>query len=268
MKTGKWIIVLSVATLICVDCKKSNAGIADTNTPDFKQMTFAEVKAVADKGNPAAQFELGERFHLGNGVPKDSLEAVKWWQKSAAQKFPMAELNLGLAYGNGNGVPKNEQEGVGLCRAAADSGLARAQETMGMLYFLGAGVPKDYSQTFHWFKAAADQGWTPSQYYLALCFRDGKGTQTNLAEAITWFQRAGNSGLANAQVALGKYHFDKGFAELGIPARVKPDALVAQEQLTNQNFLNGLENGIAKQQTKTILPDKCFSFLHTVMARE
>jgi len=54
-------------------------------------------------------------------------------------------------------------------------------------------------------------------------------------------QRAASNGLANAQAALGHYYFDKGFAQLGIPTRIKPDALVTQEQLTNQNFVTGIE---------------------------
>ena len=75
-------------------------------------MTVVELKTVADKGDPQAQFELGERFHLGKGVLQDSITAVDWWQKAAAQKFPPAELSLGIAYGTGDGVPKSEQKGV------------------------------------------------------------------------------------------------------------------------------------------------------------
>lgn len=239
---NKWVIVLGVVWG-CAGCDQSNSKVAHRETPDFAQMAFAEVKSAADSGDPRAQYELGNRFHIGKGVPKDPTEAVDWWQKSAAQKFSPAELSLGLAYANGDGVPKNEPEGIKLCRLAAESGFARAEETMGIFYFLGvrADVQKDYPQAFHWFKLAADQGWPPSQYLLALCYRDGKGTPTNSAEAVSWLERAASNGLANAQAALGHYYFDKGFAELGIPARVKPDVPVTQEQLTNQNFVTGLE---------------------------
>lgn len=150
---NNWILALGLAALICAGCKQSNSPVAK----DVTQMTFAEVKIAADKGDPAAQFEIGRRFHDGVGILKDSSEAVDWWQKAAAQKFPPAELSLGLAYGKGDGVAKDEHEGVKLCRAAADSGLPQANDTVAMLYFLGAGVQKDYSQAFYWFKAGADQ---------------------------------------------------------------------------------------------------------------
>lgn len=236
------VLILGLIALICAGCKQSGPESVK-NATDFAQMTFAKVKAGADNGDPGAQYELGYRFHVGKDVLKDPKAAVEWWQKSAAQKYPPAELSLGLAYANGDGVPKNEQEGTKLCRLAAVSGFARAEETMGILYFLGVGadVQKDYPQALHWFKLAADQGWPPSQYLLALCYRDGKGTPTNSAEAVSELQQAASNGLANAQVALGHYYFDKGFAELGIPARVKPDVPVTQEQLTNQNFVTGVE---------------------------
>jgi len=244
----KWIAPLSLIILVCAGCSQSNSRTSPKGSVDFAQLTFAEVKSAADKGDPRAQYELGYRFHIGKDVLKDSTEAVEWWQKAAAQKFPPAELSLGLAYGNGDGIPKDEQKGVELCRLAADSGFAQAEETMGMFYFLGTGVQEDYLQAFHWFKAAADQGWPPAQYYLALCYRDAKGTPANSSEAVLWLQRAASNGLANAQVALGKHYYDTGFAELfaklgiplpkdGLQAKIKLDTPLTQEQLTNQNFV-------------------------------
>jgi TPR repeat protein len=220
---NKWILALGLVVLICIGCKQSNSKVVT----DFTQMTFAEVKAAADRGDPRAQFELGQRFYAGKGILKDSEAAVEWWQKSAAQKFPPAELDWGLAYLKGDGVPKDERKGLRLCHLAVDSGLPRAKEAMGMFYFLGAfGFPQDCTQAFYCFKAAADHDYPPAQYYLALCFRDGKGTPTNLSEAVSWLQRAASNGVPNAQAVLGHYYFDKGFAELGIP---------------NQNFVLGAE---------------------------
>jgi TPR repeat protein len=236
--TNKWILFGGVFALFCYGCEQSKAQV----NKDMTQMTVAELITAADKGNPQAQYELGERFHNGNGVQKDSTEAVKWWQKAAAQKFPQAELSLSIAYGSGEGVPKDKQAGVKLCRQAANSGLARAQEILGILYSSNdGGLPQDYAQAFHWFKSAAVQGWPPSQYYLALCFRDGKGTPTNSVEAFSWFQKAGSSGVANAQLALGNYCFTAGFTEIGIPDWIKPDTVLTQEQVTNQYFMRGVE---------------------------
>jgi len=39
----------------------------------------------ADQGDANAQLALGARYHLGQGVPKDYVEAYKWLNLSAAQ---------------------------------------------------------------------------------------------------------------------------------------------------------------------------------------
>jgi TPR repeat protein len=234
---NNWVFALGFAVLICFGSEQSKAQVED-----MKQMRFAELQAAADKGNPQAQFELGERFHNGDGVLKSSTEAAEWWQKAAAQKFPPAEFDLGMAYGSGDGVPKNMQEGIKWCRMAGDSGLVMAQMALGILYCDGrSGVEQDYTEAFKWFTKAAEQGNLHAEYYLAVCYQDGKGTPTNSSEAISWLQRAGINGVANAQVDMGKYCFDAGFAELGIPTQIKPDTSMTRGQLTNQNFARGIE---------------------------
>ena len=205
-------------------------------------MNFAEVKAAADKGSPAAQFELGERFYYGKGILKDSTEAVEWWRKAAIQNFPPAEYELGLAYGLGNGVPKDKEEGSKWCRMAADAKLPVAEDFEGIAYTLGkTGATQNYSEAFRWFKSAADQNYPPSQYRLALCYRDGKGTPANSSESIVWFQRAASNGVANAQFELGRHFVYAGFVELGIPTQINPNFILTKKQMTNQNFINGVK---------------------------
>ena len=252
MKTMKTIFILIAIALISNGCKQSNSKSVNKSAVDFSQMTFAEVKTAADEGNPQAQNEIGNRFYFGIGISKDSAEAVKWWQKSATQKFPPAELDLGLAYLKGDGVSKDEQEGIRLLRLGVDAGLPRAKEAMGMFYFLGAfGLPKDYTQAFNWFKAAAQDNYPPAQYYLAECFRDGKGTQTNLVEAIIWFEQAASNNMPNAEVILGNYYFSKGFSELGITNHL------TQSQLANANFAMGAE-WLRKAANQNYLPAQMF----------
>jgi len=46
-------------------------------------------------------------YQRGNGVPKDSAEAVKWWSKAAEQGDATAQYGLGNVYREGRGVPKD-----------------------------------------------------------------------------------------------------------------------------------------------------------------
>jgi hypothetical protein len=235
MKAGQWITVSSLAVFLCAGCNRSDVG----TTEDFSQIKFADVKAEADTGNAAAQYELGVRYQTGNGVLKSPIEAVEWWQKSAAQKFPPAEYDLGMATGRGDGVPKNQQQGFKLVQAAADAGYARAQQAMGFFCFKGStniGVTQDRRRAVQWFQAAAGQNLPTSEYFLALCYQNGKGTETNPEAALQWFQRAASNGLADAQIKLGNYYCDKGMAFTKIHPNLPASCL-----WTNSDFMLGFE---------------------------
>ena len=66
-----------------------------------------------------AQVALGSLYYFGNGVPKDSAEAFRWFRK------------------------------------AADQGHSDAQNVLGLMYYEGNGVPQDYMKAYVWFNIAA-----------------------------------------------------------------------------------------------------------------
>ena len=68
---------------------------------------LAETRKKAEQGNAAAQFYLGLMYVTGTGVPKDAVEAVKWYRLAAEQGFAYAQYNLGNMYNRGEGVPKD-----------------------------------------------------------------------------------------------------------------------------------------------------------------
>ena len=65
---------------------------------------FEEIKAKAEKGDAAAQNNLGTMYRKGKGVLEDYKEAVKWYRKAAEQGHDVAQNNLGVMYGFGVGV--------------------------------------------------------------------------------------------------------------------------------------------------------------------
>ena len=68
---------------------------------------FDEMKALAEHGNIAAQFNMGVMYADGEGVPENDSEAVKWYRKAAEQGIARAQSKLGFMYGTGKGVPEN-----------------------------------------------------------------------------------------------------------------------------------------------------------------
>ncbi len=94
----------------------------------------AEVAATrkkAEAGDSEAQFNLGTMYFLGEVVPRDTAEAVKWLRK------------------------------------AADQGKAVAQNNLGTMYILGVGVPKDLVQAHAWYNIAGAGGNADADYYAA-----------------------------------------------------------------------------------------------------
>ena len=68
---------------------------------------FAQLKALGNKGDALAQFNLGGMYNYGKGVPKDAVQAVFWYRKSAEKGNASAQSNLGASYYKGEGVPKD-----------------------------------------------------------------------------------------------------------------------------------------------------------------
>ena len=55
-----------------------------------------EWRGPADAGDADAQFNLGQAYKLGNGVPKDLGQAEKWYKMAADQGHLQANDNYGL----------------------------------------------------------------------------------------------------------------------------------------------------------------------------
>jgi putative methionine-R-sulfoxide reductase with GAF domain len=84
--------------------------------------SLAELRKLADQGDAEAQWQMGVRFHNGEGVPHDDAQAMQWFQR------------------------------------AAERGHVTAQGALGAYYFAARGVPKDLSKAYFWSVIAMAQG--------------------------------------------------------------------------------------------------------------
>jgi TPR repeat protein len=62
---------------------------------------LAAYRSSADRGDAAAQNNLGILYEVGAGVPADSAQAAAWYRRAAKQGLPMGQYNLGILYGTG-----------------------------------------------------------------------------------------------------------------------------------------------------------------------
>ena len=60
--------------------------------------------------DPQAQYNRGNDYWYGNGVPQDYAEAANWFRKSAEQGYAEAQYHLGQMLAIGQGIPRDDAE--------------------------------------------------------------------------------------------------------------------------------------------------------------
>jgi len=179
----------------------SVTNICDNYCSEIDKTTVKSIKTDEPK-DAEAQFQLGKRYHEGNEVLKDDVEAVKWYRKAAEQGHAGAQNSLGLRYSRGEGVNMNQTEAVKWYRMAAEQGYARAQFNLALRYRRGEGVEKNPVEAVKWFRLAAEQGHAKAQYKLGECYYNGDGMEKDKEEAVKWLRKAAQQGNDNAKYFL------------------------------------------------------------------
>lgn len=179
-----FLFVVLLFFLAAVCAYRAHAGFSEAKAAYDKGdyiTAYGEFKALAEQGNPDAEWDLGVMYYNGQGVPQDYDQAMKWSTKAAEQGLSGAQYNLGLLYAEGQAVPIDYVEAVRWFRRAANQGVAEAQYNLGVMYYKGTGIPQDFVQAHMWFNLAASQGSSE-----AMDARDKvaeKMTQTEIAQA-------------------------------------------------------------------------------------
>jgi cell division septation protein DedD len=154
MRKISWAILLAAAALpgapALADVK---TGVDAWQRGDYKK-ALAEWRGPAAKGDADAQFNLGQAYKLGRGVPVDLAMAEEWYRKAALQGHPQAEESYGLTLFENN---KRAQAAEWLQKAAS-RGEQRAQYVLGTMYFNGDGVERDWVRAYALTVRAAAQG--------------------------------------------------------------------------------------------------------------
>ena len=174
--------LISLVALLCFgEVALPDAAAQQT---DELRKEFQNTKAKAEKGDAAAQSNLGFMYGKVEGVAKDELEAVKWFRKAADQGNAGAQFNLGNMYYKGRGVEKDYAEAVKWFRLASDQGSAEAKYNRAICYKEGQGVPPDEKEFWRWLHASAEHGGYQAQMDLAGHFE----AVGDYVEAYAWLE--------------------------------------------------------------------------------
>jgi len=183
--------------------------------------SIAALRAAAEKGDAAKQYELAGAYQYGRGVAKDEAEAVKWLQRAAEGGSRDAQHDLGFRYHLGEGLPRDYALAMSWYRRAAEKRHSGAQYNIGELYFEGKGVPKDCAEAAKWFRLAAAQEDTRAEYHLGVLHATGCGVGPDDTEAVRWYRLAAEGWHGDAQRNLGYMYYAGRGVPKDVPAAAK-----------------------------------------------
>ena len=156
----KHLVAAAFAALLSapVSAQSVKAGIDAWQRADYAS-AVAIWRPFAAKGDADAEFNLGQAYRLGRGVPLDLGAARMWFEKAADTGHLDAETTLGLLlFQNGD-----QQGGLNWLRRAADQGEPRALLVYGTALYNGDGVAKDRMLGYADVSRAAAQGLAPAK---------------------------------------------------------------------------------------------------------
>lgn len=115
------------------------------------------------KGDPDAQFNMGQAYKMGRGVKADLNVALDWYKKAAAQ----GHLQAADSYGHLLHYQGKIAESLPYLQASSDRGDPRAQYLLATELFNGNNISKDWVRAYALMTRASSAGMAPASRSLA-----------------------------------------------------------------------------------------------------
>jgi len=197
-------------------------------------------KSVNDDKTPShsMQEKLAKAYLFGWGTPRDAAKAMALLEVSARDRSSYGDDKLARGYLRGDGVPTDfgkartyalreiktgsaylfsyayvmlpftpeslSADAQNALTAAANAGDASAAYRLACAHWYA-----NSAAALPWMQKAAKEGHMTARYQWAVTvLSDGKADPKDQAEAVAWLREAADKGVAQADYALGKWHFD------------------------------------------------------------
>lgn len=141
-----------------IDAAGSKAGVDAWMQGDYGK-AVAIWRPLADAGDADAQYDLGQAYRLGRGVPVDLTTALDYYRKAALAGHVRAQDSYGLLLFQQN----RRDEAVPYLLKAADRGEPNAQYLVGTALYNGDISPGDWVRAYALMTRAAASGMAAAQ---------------------------------------------------------------------------------------------------------
>ena len=160
IKTGLAVLALVLgAQAVVADVKTG----VDAWTRGEYEAAVKQWREPALKGDPDAQFNMGQAYKMGRGVKTDLVVALDWYKKAAARGHLQAADSYGHLLHYMGKVP----ESLPYLQASADRGDPRGQYLLGTELFNGVHIEKDWLRAYALMTRASSAGMAPASRSLA-----------------------------------------------------------------------------------------------------
>ena len=179
----------------------------DKIRPESTNELYQLANPLAQKGNPKAQFYLGELYRRGvGGVSQDYRETIVWLRKSADQKYADAlkALDKLCASGDEMAAEGNYGEAATMYRLCLENDESYQLKLFKLIYDKKT-EPLNPNELYQLINPLAQKGNPEAQYYLGLMYRTGLGVSfASDEEAFKWLQLSASQDFADANVEVEK----------------------------------------------------------------
>ena len=187
-----------------------------------QNLDLDKLTALAEKGIPTQQYNLGfSYFHGQGGIPQDKEKGLFWLNKAAEGASGAVLYKIGRLYEMGQIYPQNAEKAFEYYLRSAKAGDPYGTTNLSLMYIEGRGVEKNIEEGIKWAEKAANKGFVNAQVNLAILYSTKHNNDADNAiydeeKAMYWFGEAAQKGNVLAHYELGKYHlknkeYDKAF---------------------------------------------------------
>lgn len=148
------VLSITAASAQAAESNPVKHGVDAWSKGDYKA-AVSDWQGAAERGDADAEFNLGQAYRLGKGVPRDLATAEDWYRKAAEQGHYQAEDNYGrMLFERGE-----RSKAAPWLEKSAARGDPRGQLILGTMLFNGdGGLAKDWPRAYALVVRASDSG--------------------------------------------------------------------------------------------------------------
>lgn len=144
---------------------------------------------------PQADYVLGVKYLLGNGVEKDENKAKEYFENAAKHNIKEAYYAIGYMYDLGIVYEQNYWKAFSNYKKAYDLGDKFAAVSLGYSAMTGLGCDIDGNVALDYFREALQNGYKLAHYFGGMCIEKGIVPKKTLKDALANYKKLENEGM-------------------------------------------------------------------------